>query len=437
MIWFYVFSYFSFSSQSLAYEIPELHHPKHWGNYKTGQIEEIVTLPLLSGKVKRMPWSADEWPRITCGPAKRYNDENFPKQQSHLDNVWGKAKGHLMDHSSSPIDKLSPIEKYELLIGDKDRTLTKHFVEVGREHFGSYDSDLNIRKYFWEGYCDGAAAASVQEMCPENPIQVIAADQKTIITFYPADIEALLAVWWAKLKLDKFMLLGYNCHHSECPTVIEGRPTYRACLGLNAGAWFLAVVNQIGHAGKSFVMSLNTGEPIYNRPAYSYKIEFFNPKTGVKTTQLDPAREKLSNYPEDPYSKFRSQMANEIVGVAMEFQYVETVPAAQPLRENHLVTLNYRFDIELDIKGEVVGGEWREEKYYAHPSFAWLPEIESQSYIDQRFESNPKLASLEWKHGSPLPEEWAIFARNESIYHQLIGRIVHRLLDFSRAEITY
>ena len=90
------------------------------------------------------------------------------------------------------INDLSPAEKYDLLVGDENLTLTKMMWNEGRTYF---QSTGKVER--WMGICHGWAAAAFMHERPANPVQVKGYKGEDLL-FYPSDIKALTSLLWAK-----------------------------------------------------------------------------------------------------------------------------------------------------------------------------------------------------------------------------------------------
>ena len=90
-----------------------------------------------------------------------------------------------------------------------------------------------------------------------------------------------------------------------------------------------------------------------------------------------------------------------------------------------MTTVQYYYDLELDEAGEIVGGEWYNNR---HPDFLWTPTPEAQPrpYYAWRMWG-------EWTEGEAVPSSWRWASAEASRYGHLQTKVVNEL--FRRAAI--
>ncbi len=411
------------------------------------QMESFKGKSYTSASLQESPWSGDYWAIYAGVIAKRYNDPEFKKIASNND--WSSVKAYIETQNnkqdafnSSSIHLLSPAEKYDLLIGDKNMSLTKAMLNEGQKYFSE-----NQKVATWMGICHGWAPASFMEMRPSHDVEVMAADGTTKITFYPSDIKALASLLWAQTKTPS-NFIGTRCNTKDPQMDENGRVIDPSCFDTNPGTWHLAVVNQLGYYGKSFVLDATFDYEVWNQPAYSYEYSYFNPSTGTPVATLAEAKVKTSyslggdgqehqTFTGDKFTKYRSKNAKEIVGIAMKFIYIaETAPSTAQKDSQSLdrrVAVNYLYDLELDENGKIIGGEWYQKQ---HPDFLWSPpeNTKALSRGDSALSAPGYEDHSHWKkrHAQPAPHAWIQAAKDESSpVGQPLARIVKELIQKS------
>lgn len=344
---------------------------------------------LNQGQVQTQPWSDHYWPTLNGGIAWRY--------QSHNGNV----------------NTLSPAEKYSLLIGDHTNLLSKTLISRSKEQ--------GIEN--WMGICDGWAAASLMLPKPQRPVQLIAADGVTPITFYPADIQALASHAWSFDNYYKKRFIGNRCQEVKLARDQNHRIIKQECRDSNPGTFHLALLNQVGIKKKSFIMDISKDHEVWNHPVVSYRVKFFNPETLIESSSLRSsvlARNKVSS---DIFSRHRSSKAAYIVGVSVsvEFSTINTPIASSGPTQNQTKTMNFIYDLELDSNYNIVGGEWQDGTI---PDFLWLPEENAKliAFGDHLIQSN-------WDISKPLPQDWQQGALSGLQYGIVLGHIVNKIFQ--------
>jgi hypothetical protein len=334
---------------------------------------------LRSAELAVAPWSDDYWPHYLGGLGQRYADPRFPLA---LD--WARNHAHVQAHpvrdilaSADPqaIGRLSPAEKYDLLVGDPDTGLTTHSWDAGRLlHARTGEVET------WLGIGHGWAMASYGLPRPLHPVDTFAADG-TPLRFYPADIKALASLLWA---------------HADV------RPRFTGGRGINPDTFHLALVNQIGVARRSLIADASHDHELWNQPIYAYHYELFNPQTLRHARTLTAARTPIAAYDREHVCRRRGPATAALVGVMMEVLYVRTsIPVHVP-KDSHARdaqrSVRYLYDLELDDADDIIGGEW-----YTHrpPDFLWTPAASARprTPVDSQLHGH-------WARDRPVPEGW-------------------------------
>ena len=138
----------------------------------------------------------------------------------------------------------------------------------------------------------------------------------------------------------------------------------------------------------------------------------------------------LEDFPDDPYKHVRSASAKNIVGITMQVTYtVETPPTSRPYDserfDGHGVD-TYRYDLELDEFGRIIGGEWYEN---IHPDFLWTPFENSRAFGPG--DEILARSSEPWAISNPLPPQWRNIAAKSSQYRLPLALVVEELIRAS------
>ena len=380
------------------------------------KLEDMEAKKLMSAQLAETPWSDDYWAIYLGGIAKRYADptlgygENWKKNTDLVKAAWKRPQ------TPAEIDKLSPAEKYDLLVGDKNRGLTNHQMSEGAEYAKPDGSGVET----WMGHCHGWAPAAFSVGRPKTKITVLAADGKTKITFYPADIRALTTLLWANTNpTTKF--IGGRCNTKNPPMDANGRITEAACRDINPATWHEAVVNQIGVAKRSMVLDVTFDYEVWNQPFYKYSYTYFNPQTKEASATLAGAK-VAKGFAGDKFAAHRSPKATSIVGIAMDAVWiVETLPGHTPvptsMRDDLTNGARYLYDLEIDAQGNVIGGEWYQN---SHPDFLWTPPPGTHARA-------PGEPAVTWDGKTALPAAVRTAAASLSPNGYPIGAIIEKL----------
>lgn len=369
------------------------------------------------------PWSGDYWATFKGGIAARYADSEFP-EQANIDEIHQ----FMTDQKYAPltpdeIDRLSPSEKYDLLVGDFEKTLTESVLQDAQRQYRSHG-----RIEEWWGICHGWAPAALMVPRPRRFVQIHLPNLEIPLTFFPHDLKALASHFWAHTPYRQ-LYIGGRCDAMNPERDQNGRVISEECFDINPGSWHLSILNQVGVKKQSFIMDATFDYEVWNQPVTAYNYIFFNPQSRQQTQSLAEAMIPIEQFSNDPYSGYRSKHARSIVGVAMSVNYVKETTASQAgfdsESDDNIVTVEYYYDLELDSEGNVIGGEWYQQ---AHPDFLWRPSAMAQplSVGDQRLEG-------EWMNSTePPPAQWTDAAREASKSLQPLHKVLQNLIQLSQ-----
>ncbi|MCO7224217.1 ricin-type beta-trefoil lectin domain protein [Pleionea sp. CnH1-48] len=349
----------------------------------------------------------------------------------HADPEWNRfSRDWKTHHDFATIEKpaqnflaeekhlLSPSEKYDLLVGDSEFSMTRASWATGK---GYYDRDGKVET--WMGLCHGWAPAAYMLPRPEQTIVVKDAEGNDL-TFYPSDVKALGTLLWSNGDFqNKFM--GSRCNIKDPKKDENGRVLEPQCFDNNPASFHIAVINQLGLSNRSVIMDATYDYEVWNQPIYSYKIKYVNLKTSQSTTDVNAAVINIEDYTEDKFKSYRSTNATKIVGVRMELEYIsENQPnhdTTNSSATDEIVKVHYYYDLELNDAGEILGGEWYSNR---HPDFLWTP-------VPNAVAQSTYQVTGEWNEGQSIPESWKRKAKLSSDRHEPLTAIVSEL--FKRA----
>jgi hypothetical protein len=330
---------------------------------------QIISLPemqrqgLLQGSTSVPLWSGSYWPHFQGSLGVRYRDPQF------IDLIEGKVQWNRFKElaDATPMSSyagretmLSPAEKYDLLVGDQEMTLTKYSWELGEK------TQVNGRVPLWRGLCDGWAAASQMMPRPVRPV-VLNSPAGMPITFYPEDIKALGSLLYARAQRN-VIFLGKRCRN-----VVIGLVT-NSCDGTNPGAFHNALVNRVGAMKKTFIADVSPGSEVWNYPVKDYQMSFYNVFSDQESSRFEDVAEVF-----DKKKRFRKRNGRHkdtafIVGVKTVVNYIDMRPAntlnTDGPEQDLVLQKEYWYDLELDSRRNVIGGEWAGN---VKPDFIWLP----------------------------------------------------------------
>lgn len=381
---------------------------------------------LLVANVKKQPWSGDYWAYSRGLLGARYADPQFLELgdwfarftfigENPLDKVLAAAGPEMME-------RVSPSEKYDLLVADKRRALTASMWEQGKAY---YDNDGKVED--WMGLCHGWAAAAMIEPRPVQSIEVASFDRAWSLKFNPSELKGLMSYSWSTNPYD-VAFLGERCSKKDPKRDENGRLIDPECFDLNPATWHQVIVHQVGVRNLPFIMDATYDYEVWNQPVTAYSYSYFNPRTMEPAASLESASVLKSEFTKDPFAEYRSGETVTVVGINMVVAYVVETRANtwdSDTEGNDVVRwVMYQYDLELDAKGQLIGGEWHDP---VHPDFVWMPKPQArpQSPLDPLLEDTP------WDAEGAVPAKWAEAAWRSSQYGIMLHSIPNAL--FKRA----
>jgi len=383
-------------------------------------LERMRSAGLEKAELMTPPWSGWYFPLNEGGLAYRYADPNYPQT-----GPWSVFETYILKTLGQlPVQMLSPSEKYDLLLADSQFNLTRKMIETASTH------QNNGTIEGWMGYCTGWANAAMMLSRPSRSVKVLSRDGRNEILFRPSDIKALGALLWANGSFATRMV-GTQCQESPVKRDPQNdRALDEACRDVHPASWHLVVVNQLGVSHRSFLIDSDPGFQIWNQPVSSYSYTYFHPVTG-KVGSLEQTQIALKDFKNDLFAKYRAPQARFVVGVEMTLTFIyEKRPDLSDTDSKDTDVIRtpiYKYDLELDSSGKIIGGEWWSR---IHPDVLWvsLPGTVPSTVGDAQLQGDPSV----WLIEKPLPETWARAASRGEVYAQPLARIVNQLFTWSK-----
>ena len=418
---------FAHSEENEDFQWDYENHPQNMVENYTTKFSELPT----EGEILNRPWSGDYWPTQKGGISYRWyvknqipedsiqrfgydilnmkqyekdlkNKKHLIVQKTKLDFIkeFGpregqkKFKEYIKTAPKGVISpsELSPAEKYDLLIGDKNWSLTRWERErtdimklVDAIKVDPKTNREDIIESWW-GLCHAWAPATILY---KNPGPIGLSDPKTgkalpiklknpsgiEVPFGSSDIKALLSIHFdiAESIPNTETFLGSRCNldmENYFQKLARGEISEEelfefleknSCNDTNAGSFHITLANLIGHYKSGFIMDHDRGSEVWNQGVVSYKVI----EQKEKEVPLDL---KMT------VSKIIS-IVNEVTWVTEIHQKWEKVILEG---RNGLQISSYKYDLYLDHSGNIIGGKWIEKKnnsgksWKDRPDFLWM-----------------------------------------------------------------
>jgi hypothetical protein len=443
---------------------------------------QIEQMGLKKAQLAETPWSSDFWPDVKGSIADPYNEtgagfgqrkrevwrasstgekimeailpENRPGLVKRVSLQQSIAQGS-SSVSDEKIDNLSPAEKYDMLLGDVDFSLTRSIIKMvdERSDYGLVNSGA--------GVCHGWSPASLNVPRPLHAVTLMSPLGRPV-TFYPDDIKALAAFLWGKTSArPSFQSSGWKCQTGGRQDA-RGRSADPRCFNANPAFLHLVAINQIGLNHRGFAMDKSFGAGVWNYPAFSYEIKYFNVMDRLPYVGLsyEEAKAPLTAHSRDPYAAYRAPGTQAILGVQIKIGYgLENHHPSHRLTDDpsqdKTETTTLRYDLELGANDEILGGEWREfenlykptleeSRIYTHPSIVWLAPAGTQPWSV----GDLAIQNVKWDGRGLAPKEWLEASKTLASVHregeflqgkwvklptpQPLGPVVDLLVELSR-----
>ena len=326
------------------------------GNYT----KDFRKLP-LSGKVSEKLWSGDYWPSYHGGITYRWNQE-IASEENEVER-YGYSVLKAYELKDFNLSTLSPSEKYDLYLGDLDFTLTRYErqrTQILKTVKGSPEYNKKFKIPEWEGLCHAWAPATIHYKNPE-PVEVIGR-LGHVIPFGSSDIKALLTYNVHLNDNPNIVFLGSRCNldfsklEEKLKKGLITEEEYEAaisrsqCKDTNAGAFHVALTNQIGLKDESFIIDITRDLEVWNQAVQSYSSQVLDVRRGPSEGAAPgTVKEVLLKTTVDYITEIPHSWTNEIP-------------------EDSIDKAEYTYWLEIDRKGMIVGGSWES---FERPDFIW------------------------------------------------------------------
>lgn len=367
--------------------------------HRTGAEMNAIKLDemgLSMAKTPEQPWTSSYWPDAIGGIATRYKKQashslstlfglltNFKLNSGAWKNDNAKMKKKVLKMDEKELARnLSPSEKFDLLMGDLNFTLTNNIIDDieyrfdhKRNNEGIWVNDKGLAK--WNGICDGWTTASLHVPRPVKTIRVRGATGQ-MITFYPDDLKALASHLFARanqwMNIER---VGNRCNEGKPKVDRQGTPIKDECRDIDAGLWHTTVMNRIGIDQRGFIIDIDNKTAVNNHPVFGYSVTYFNPITKKQGTLANSMIDIWSI--NDGKQLLRNPKATKLVGVEMHLDILNYAwPTGKetdgPEDDREKKRIIYAYDLEMTDDGEVLGGQFStaDKRVEKQPDMIWM-----------------------------------------------------------------
>jgi len=332
----------------------------------------------LTGKLTKRPWNGNYWPTYRGGITYRWNQPRPVDmvEDSHPRYHYDLLKPEELEIADTKV--LSPAEKYDIFMGKEDFPLTsfeKRRTNISKTNPLSEDYDEEFDIPTWEGLCHAWAPAALLYKEPGAVTMEGPTGKK--VKFGASDVKALLIYFLQvnrRPEQTKTKFLGTRCYldfekHKE--KLDEGEITQEEfdaainesnCTDSNAGAFHMVLSNQIALMDEGFIADVFRFSEVWNYPVYWYESNVIEEKEGASEGAAEGTVKevRIVTLIKHAYSLNQSWYP---LGQDTEWRsYFDNVYGKK----------KYEYTIELDDKGNIIGGAWISDD---RPDFVWKQKL--------------------------------------------------------------
>lgn len=279
------------------------------------------------------PWAGNYFPMIDGGIAQRWTEGKAPEMILN--------RNEYMKLSPKERQNLSPVEKYDVLLGLYDFRTTEHEMN----YRGPFRQGSKIQD--WEGFCNGVRCAGI--MMPEPKFAVERTNPRgEKVVFQPADLKALAGASY--FYTQEYAQIGSPSREGRS----ENPP--------NAAVFDLVLRYGLGVNNKPFIIDSHLGKQIWNETVVGYR------RNLSEEMKLTPTERQ--NYPE-ARSKIQVELLLETLG-EIDIKNSNETTKAKVANGSILKTIDGSYTLYLDEEGRAVDGKWKKGTRVRGVDFAWF-----------------------------------------------------------------
>ncbi|MDA8793536.1 hypothetical protein N9N67_09825 [Bacteriovoracaceae bacterium] len=391
-----------------------------------------------------IPWEGSYWPHRTGSIAFRKKalaridwGINFLfGAKNYVRKITSKIEANKQKFdklSSKDIKKMSAVEKYDVLIGDRNFSTTRNILRSITNNHHYWGRTTN-----WTGICHGWTPASIHFGRPLKSVMAKGSSGQDI-EFTIEDLKALSSYLFSNSVIsENTVFIGNRCNvdkpglDPETKLVREVEKFTRnpgECSDINPAYFFLTLYNRIGIKQKSFIVDIDYNSPVNNHPVAGFKTEMVNLVTNEKVNNLRHALVPIAMLENDRFAKIRNEQAHFVVQFKTKVYYVDWirpgVSKESREKDKRFTSRTYSYQLELDKKLKIVGGQWTyDKKNIQSPDFIWV-------YPDAAYphEFNTNLSQgIDYTHNEPINPRLtkaAIYSSNAKLRTNYYTRVRH------------
>ncbi|MBF0365788.1 MAG: hypothetical protein HQK50_09460, partial [Oligoflexia bacterium] len=297
------------------------------------------------------PWADSFWATYQGGIANRYQYGNINGVVPSKAELQQNSLKKLQTLPTEELQKLSPAEKYDIYCCNYNYPLTNS--EIKRT-YATHQHPTEQNK--WTGLCHGWAPASIHFQEPD--CTTLSNKDGIQVPFNSTDVKALLDYFQGQGCKENTCTVGARC--KDDPKHIRNWDAY---LDVNPGTMHVVLTNLLGRGKQALAFDKDPAKEVWNQPLYGYSFQVLSEDN-------------------NPTYKHRARGTAKEVSVRLNLKWVDDLdedeiggdhPYANTERvKKYLLNTDYEYILELDAKGNILGGRWIGKSINDHPDFIWL-----------------------------------------------------------------
>lgn len=258
--------------------------------------------------------------------------------------------GHWYPTSEGGLNRTDVLVRYDKAFNNAEQTKILKAT--------NWESTYRTSPVEWHGHCNGYAASSLRHREPLYDVAVNTPQGEEII-FTRKDIKGLLTGVYMGVRYR--FLGGERCEDNPKDAL---PPTRRkACDDINPGLFHVVITNWIGNRRQSIIFDRNADEQVWNFPVISFS-STSRPISPSKA--MEAIGPPLLNYDKNPDT-------HKLIYVETTITYADAINNEEMLEHIEKTQSHYKYILELDKEGFIIGGEWAYDSITEHPDFLWIP----------------------------------------------------------------
>jgi hypothetical protein len=287
---------------------------------------KFAALP-SEGNLDFEPWADTYWPSNKGGLAYRW----MGREEGHSYTAVTPSNAQVM--TLADLAKLSPAEKFDIFVGDEQMSLLENEKNRTSPSDGA-----------WFGMCHGWAPASLAFKEPKAV--VLKGPSGVEVPFGATDVKGLLSLYSGDYAVVSSKFLASRCNKDlgRDPTAANDPE----CRDVNAGAFHLVLANLIGRKKEGFVADITRDLEVWNQPVSGFKSRILSESAGR--------------------SRGAALLTVKEIEIETEMYYGREIHQQWTSSGSNIGMRRYHYRIELNVVGEIIGGEWMDDD---RPDFLW------------------------------------------------------------------